>query len=93
MQNMNPVIAVIILMLAAFILNLPFGYLRAPAKKFSVKWFAYIHLPIPFIIVLRLFAGMSYRIIPLLIVAAIAGQVVGGKFNTGSGKMQDQDAC
>ncbi|MBI5885792.1 MAG: hypothetical protein HZB85_04330 [Deltaproteobacteria bacterium] len=90
---MNPVIVVIILMLAAFVLNLPFGYLRAPTKKFSVKWFAYIHLPIPFIIALRLLAGMSYRIIPLLIVAAIAGQLVGGKFNLRSGKMQDQDAC
>jgi len=90
MQNVSPVIAVFLLMLAALILNLPFGYLRAPAKKFSVKWFLYIHLPIPFIYLLRTFAGMSYRIIPLLVIGAVAGQVFGGRLHPSrSDKVQD----
>lgn len=67
--------------LAAFVLNLPFGYLRAGAKKLSVKWFLYIHLPIPFIFVLRNLAGFSVRYIPIIAVGAILGQLIGGKFN------------
>lgn len=87
-MTLNPIIAVVLLVLAAFILNLPFGYFRAPAKKFSFKWFLYIHLPIPFIYLLRTLAGMSYRIIPLLVLGAIVGQVYGGRLNH-KGKVRD----
>ncbi len=69
------------LMLAAFVLNLPFGYFRVNTKKFSVQWFLYIHLPIPFIFVLRRLAGYSIKIVPLLIIGAVAGQLIGGRFN------------
>jgi hypothetical protein len=42
-----------------FLLNLPFGWLREGVKKFSAKWFAYVHAPIPLIVVMRIFAGIS----------------------------------
>lgn len=91
MVTLNSIIAVVLLVLAAFILNLPFGYFRAPTKKFSFKWFLYIHLPIPFIYLLRTIAEMSYRVIPLLVIGAIIGQVFGGRLNPKGGKIQDAD--
>lgn len=70
-----------LLTLAALLLNLPFGYLRVKTRKFSVKWFLYIHLPIPLIFVLRTMAGLGYKFIPLMIIGAVAGQVLGGRLN------------
>ncbi|MBI5683022.1 MAG: hypothetical protein HZC45_07655 [Deltaproteobacteria bacterium] len=70
-----------ILAIAAFALNLPFGYLRAASNKFSIKWFLYIHLPIPFIIAIRWAMGVDYRVIPLVVIGAVAGQYLGGRLN------------
>lgn len=66
---------------AALVLNLPFGYLRMNTRKFSVMWFVYIHLPIPVIFILRNMAGLGYVFIPLMVVGAVAGQFIGGRFN------------
>jgi len=65
---------------AAFIMNLPLGYKREGTRKFSAAWFTWVHLSIPFIILLRLKLGVSYWYIPFSIGAAVAGQLVGGKF-------------
>ena len=73
--------ALVLLTLAALVLNLPFGYLRVKTKKFSVMWFLYIHLPIPFIFVLRTMAGFGYKFIPILVVGAVLGQLLGGRLN------------
>ena len=70
-----------ILAIAAFALNLPFGYLRATSDKFSFKWFLYIHLPIPFIIAIRWAMGVDYRVLPLVVIGAVAGQYLGGRLN------------
>lgn len=70
-----------LLTIAALVLNLPFGYLRVKTKKFSVMWFLYIHLPIPFIFVLRNMAGFGYKFIPVLVVGAVLGQLLGGRLN------------
>ncbi|HXI09301.1 MAG TPA: hypothetical protein VNK06_00745 [Thermodesulfobacteriota bacterium] len=75
------ILALVLLTLAALVLNLPFGYLRVKAKKFSVMWFLYIHLPIPFIFVLRTMAGFGYKFIPILVVGAVLGQLLGGRLN------------
>lgn len=66
---------------AALVLNLPFGYLRMNTRKFSVMWFVYIHLPIPFIFILRNMAGLGYVYIPLMVAGALAGQFIGGRLN------------
>lgn len=81
MLTTNDVLLVLLLIFAAFLLNLPFGYLRHRSKKLSLKWFLYIHLPIPFIYVLRTIAGFGYQIIPIIAVGAIIGQLVGGRIN------------
>ncbi|MBI5598737.1 MAG: hypothetical protein HY890_03255 [Deltaproteobacteria bacterium] len=62
----------------ALILNLPFGYLRSGTKKFSPAWFLYIHAPIPFIIALRMLAGLGYGAVPFIVAGALIGQFTGG---------------
>jgi hypothetical protein len=66
-----------------FILNLPFGYWRANEQKLSTRWFLSIHLPVPFVIALRVFSGLGWQLItfPILIGAFFGGQFVGGKLH------------
>jgi hypothetical protein len=64
-------------------INLPFGYLRSKVKKFSWKWFLYVHLSIPIVIVMRLSSHISYKFVPLFIAFAVFGQIFGGRMNTG----------
>ena len=72
-------IRIIILVASAFIMNLPLGYLRKVTRKFSFKWFLYIHLSIPFIILIRRGLGISYWYIPFSIGSAVAGQIIGAR--------------
>ncbi len=64
-----------------FALNLPFGYLRASARKLSVQWFLAIHAPVVFVIVLRLFGGLEWGLLslPVLVGAFSLGQFLGGR--------------
>jgi hypothetical protein len=61
-------------------INLPFGYWRARARRFSKAWFLAIHLPVPLIVALRLVSGLGWRLstFPVLMAAFCAGQVLGG---------------
>jgi hypothetical protein len=70
---------ILLLMFLAFALNVPFGYLRARSRKYSFRWFLWIHLPVPFVILSRLVTSTDYRIIPLLLIASLAGQFLGGR--------------
>jgi ABC-type methionine transport system permease subunit len=72
-------IRIIILVAFAFVMNVPLGYLRQATRKFSFKWFLYIHLSIPFIILIRLGLGISYWFVPFSIGSAVAGQVMGAR--------------
>ena len=65
-----------------FIFNLPFGYWRANVNKFSLQWVLAIHLPVPFVIALRLLSGLGFQFItyPVLITAFFAGQFAGTYF-------------
>lgn len=67
------------LLLFAFLINLPLGFIRETSPKYSLRWFVYIHLSIPFIIALRLREGFGWRIIPLTIACAVFGQILGGR--------------
>ncbi len=66
-----------------FLLNLPFGYWRANEPKFSRQWFLAVHLPVPFVIALRVLSGLGWQFItfPILIGAFFAGQLIGGKLH------------
>lgn len=67
--------------LLAFVLNIPFGYFRKKARKFSVKWWLCIHMPIPLVIAARIALQVDYIYIPLFIIAAVVGQFLGGKIS------------
>ena len=69
---------IIFLCLGAFLLNLPFGFLRAGTRRLSWRWFAAIHLPVLIIILARLFSGVSWHAIPLVLASDLAGQLLGG---------------
>jgi len=64
------------------IFNLPFGYWRANVKRFSLQWVLAIHIPVPFIIALRLLSGLGFQLItyPVLVGAFFGGQFLGRYF-------------
>lgn len=72
-----------LVLLFTFLVNLPFGWLRRKEKKFTFKWWLYIHLPIPLIIAFRIWLQINPWWIPAIIAVAVAGQAVGArlKFN------------
>jgi hypothetical protein len=67
------------LMLVVFLINLPFGYLRSKSTKFSRQWMMAVHIPVPFVFLLRIFSGFNWTVIPLLVLSDVAGQIAGGK--------------
>lgn len=67
------------LILAAFLVSIPCGYLRENFRKFSMPWLLMAHLPIPLVIILRHLAGFGWPIIPLTLLSVIIGQMVGAR--------------
>jgi hypothetical protein len=67
---------------SVLILNLPFGYWRANVKKYSIQWILAIHLPVPFVIAVRLMSGLGFQLVtyPILIAAFFGGQLFGKYF-------------
>ena len=37
------------------------------------------HIPVPFVFLMRIFSGLNYTVIPLLVLSDIAGQIAGAK--------------
>jgi hypothetical protein len=77
----NKLYAVLMLFAFTFLMNLPFGYKRAKTKKYSLPWFLYIHVPIPFIFVARTLSHVEIIYIPVFVLAALIGQILGGKLD------------
>lgn len=50
----------IIITIFVLILNIPFGYWRGNIRRFSTQWFLAVHIPVPFIIALRLLSGVGF---------------------------------
>jgi hypothetical protein len=76
---MHGLLALLGLILFAFAINVPLGYLRQNYQKFTFGWYFYIHISIPLIIYLRIKSGFSWMFIPLTLGGAVAGQLVGGR--------------
>jgi len=51
----------IFLAIFVLVLNIPFGYWRANVRRFSLQWFLAIHIPVPFIIALRILSDIGFR--------------------------------
>ena len=65
---------------AVLVLNLPFGFWRASVGRFSRQWFLAVHIPVPFVIALRLLSGLGFQLatFPVMVGAFFAGQLAGG---------------
>jgi len=72
--------SIIELMILVFLITFPFGYWRFDTARFSRQWMMAIHIPVPFVIILRIFSGLGWKIVPFLILSFAAGQFAGGKF-------------
>ncbi len=75
---MHAALSLLGLILVAFAMNLPLGYLRQNYEKFTFGWYFYIHISIPAIIYLRIKSGDSWKFIPLTLGGAFIGQIIGG---------------
>jgi hypothetical protein len=73
---------VLLVALIVFVINVPFGALRARHKKFSLMWWLYIHIPVPFVILLRIYSNIGFELYtyPILVGAFFTGQFAGRKF-------------
>lgn len=78
---MQESISITVVVYLAFLISIPCGYLRQNYKKYSFMWFLFIHISIPIIVLLRLWLGLSWHVIPLTLGGTVAGQVVGGIIN------------
>lgn len=75
-------IKLLIVAIIVFIINIPFGFFRSKVRKFSFLWFLYIHLPVPLVIILRIYSdiGFAWYTYPILIAMFFSGQFVGRKY-------------
>ncbi len=76
----------IIGLIVTFIVNIPFGFWRAHAKRTGnrIEWILAVHLPVPLVILMRYLAGLSWNLegAPLILIFVLAyflGQRTGGK--------------
>jgi hypothetical protein len=78
---MNPYITLFFAALATYLTNIPFGYWRANARKFSWQWFLFVHLPIPLVVAYRFLfeLGFQFYTYPFMILAFFFGQWTGAK--------------
>lgn len=76
------IIRLLLVTIIVFLINTPFGYWRAGVKKFSFLWFLFIHLPVPMVILLRIYShiGFAFYTYPLLVGAFFSGQFTGKKY-------------
>lgn len=72
---------IVAITITALILNLPFGYMRKFTRKFSLAWFACIHVPIIFIAFIRISTGIPWAYAPVFLAMGIAGQILGHKLS------------
>jgi len=70
-----------------FLINLPFGFWRAGAKRFSGPWFVAIHAPVVLSVGFRMLMGMRFLFatVPLFVGAFVLGQSLGGRLRRGPG--------
>ena len=72
------------LLAAACLVNIPLGVLRSRQRRFSPGWFVYVHVSIPLLYFLRHLEGFGILVVPPVILAAVLGQVAGGRIGGSS---------
>ena len=68
-----------------YILNIPFGYWRAGTRRFSRNWYLAIHIPVPVIVLLRIYydLGWGWQSYAMLVTAFFLGQLTGKLIRNG----------
>lgn len=66
-----------LLLLFAFVVNIPLGIWRARQRRFSWRWLLAVHLSIPLIYSLRVYWHLPLEMVPLTIGIAFAAQQAG----------------
>ena len=61
-----------------FFITLPFGFHRARTRKFSLRWFLAIHVPVPLVFLARWESHLSWRFIPFTCATFAVAQLLGG---------------
>lgn len=71
--------SLILTALFVFIINLPFGYWRANVRRYSLQWVLAIHIPVPFVVLLRIYSNIGFELYtyPILVAAFFIGQYAG----------------
>ena len=82
----------LLIALITFVINLPFGALRSRQKKFSLMWWVYIHIPVPIVILMRVYSdiGFAFYTYPVLVGAFFLGQFMGRKVLSGKIKTKPE---
>lgn len=77
------------------ILNIPFGYWRANVKLLSLQWYLAVHIPVPFIILLRILTdvGFGWQTYIYLVLAFFLGQRIGSLFRNQLKKHMEVSSC
>jgi len=78
-MNSATVLAVMEISLFVLLINLPLGRLRAGSKKYSWRNFGCIFAPVPMVVAIRIMVGLSIKVAPFFLGAAILGQRMGMK--------------
>jgi len=81
----------ILISVVVFLINIPFGYWRANVGRFSLQWFVAIHIPVIFVIALRLVShlGFGWYTYLFMVTAFFLGQQSGSLVMKRLGKVYD----
>jgi hypothetical protein len=73
----------LIVAVIVFIINFPFGYWRDTVKKFSLYWFLAVHLPVPLVVLVRIYSNLGFQLIsyPVVVGAFFLGQYAGARLH------------
>jgi hypothetical protein len=61
----------LLISLVVLLIYIPFGYWRANVKTFSLQWFLAIHIPVLFIIGLRLISELGFGWLTYVFLVAV----------------------
>jgi hypothetical protein len=73
------VVRVVVVLVAVVLVTLPFGFYRAYTRKWSLRWFLAIHVPVILVFLVRYEAHLAYTFIPFSFTACVAAQYLGGR--------------
>ena len=76
--------------ISVLIFNVPFGYWRANVRKFSLQWVLAIHIPVPFVILIRIYSNIGFALYtyPILVASFFIGQFIGSKIHNRRERME-----